>query len=107
MVATGGARCIASLDVGVGGSSNSPWIVSGGKGGDVAVHDFRFILSQKGKRPQSPSASNSKNDVDETGKNGMLWHVPKAHAGNSQSELYMKTWDLLITSQLHPLSSLV
>ncbi|KAG0631662.1 hypothetical protein M758_1G270500 [Ceratodon purpureus] len=78
----GGARCIASLDVGIGGSSSSPWIVSGGKGGDIAVHDFRYILAKKAKRPQSPSSSSSKNGVDEAGKNGMLWHVPKAHAGS-------------------------
>lgn len=81
-MATGGARCIASLDVGVGGNSNSPWIVSGGKGGDIAVHDFRYILSKKGKRPQSPLSSSSKNGVDEAGKNEMLWHIPKAHTGN-------------------------
>ena len=67
----------------MGGSSNSPWIVSGGKGGDIAVYDFRYVLSGKGKRPQSPLSSSPKNGVDEAGKNGMLWHVPKAHAGNS------------------------
>lgn len=78
----GGARCIASLDVGIGGSSNSPWIVSGGKGGDITVHDFRYILSKKGRRPQSPLSSSSKNSVDESGRNGMLWHVSKAHSGS-------------------------
>lgn len=82
VIAAGGARCIASLDVGIGGSSNSPWIVSGGKGGDITVHDFRYILSKKGRRPQSPLSSSSKNSVDESGRNGMLWHVSKAHSGN-------------------------
>ena len=95
----GGGRCITSLDVAVGGGSTSPLIISGGKGGELAVHDFRFILSKRGKRLQSPESrqrsplSSPLSGIGDVGKNGMLWSLPKAHSGEFFTVLH-HYWDL-------------
>lgn len=49
MIVVGGVCCIVFLDVGIGGSLNLFWIVSGGKGGDIIVYDFWYILLKKGR----------------------------------------------------------
>lgn len=41
-------------------------IVTGGKDGDVGLHDFRYIATGK---------------LQKQNKNGMLWYIPKAHLG--------------------------
>lgn len=94
MFCAGGARCLSPMDVGIGGSSSSPWIVSGGKGGDVAVHDFRYIATKKAKRPRHveteqifSSSPTPQRGVGEVGRGGMLWSLPKAHSGQSSPHL--------------------
>ena len=90
----GGGRCITSLDVAIGGGSTSPLIISGGKGGELAVHDFRFILSKRGKRLQSSESrqrsplSSPLSGIGDVGKNGMLWSLPKAHSGECFTVLH-------------------
>ncbi|KAJ0547178.1 hypothetical protein HanIR_Chr08g0369251 [Helianthus annuus] len=78
----------------MGSSSVSPLNVTGGKGGDVGVHDFHYIGTQRPKKhknsdndEQKISASSTaglhKNQRDQNGNgNGMLWYIPKAHSGS-------------------------
>jgi len=54
-------------------------IVTGGKNGDVGLHDFRFIATGKMKKQRNPDGGSS-TDGDQN-KNGMLWYIPKAHLG--------------------------
>uniref|UniRef100_A0A1J3IBJ8 DmX-like protein 1 n=1 Tax=Noccaea caerulescens TaxID=107243 RepID=A0A1J3IBJ8_NOCCA len=63
----GGARSIAVFDNDIGSGSISPMIVTGGKDGDVGLHDFRYIATGK---------------MQKQNKNGMLWYIPKAHLGS-------------------------
>lgn len=79
------------FDKEIGSSSVSPLIVTGGKGGDIGLHDFRFIATGRSRRHQqnSPSSSsttsevplekNKQHGVENVG--GMLWYLPKAHSG--------------------------
>ncbi|KAM7276220.1 hypothetical protein ACFE04_018086 [Oxalis oulophora] len=91
----GGARSISVFDNNIGSGSVSPFIVTGGKGGDVGVHDFRYIATGKTKRNKhsdnGESSLNPSNTVVQTGTgnksgdqnvNGMLWYIPKAHLGS-------------------------
>ncbi|KAH9303042.1 hypothetical protein KI387_014625, partial [Taxus chinensis] len=96
----GGASSLAMFDHDIGSGSISPLIVTGGKEGDIAVHDFRFITTGKNKRkkltkeenmlPSSPlkDAHNTKEAIGlprklgEQNSNGMLWSLPKAHLGS-------------------------
>ncbi|WCJ22439.1 transducin family protein / WD-40 repeat family protein [Euphorbia peplus] len=92
----GGARSISVFDNDIGSGSISPLIVTGGKGGDVGLHDFRYIATGKTKRHKhndsgdgsSNVSSNSTlqagviNKVGHPNQNGMLWYIPKAHLGN-------------------------
>lgn len=96
----GGARSLAVLDLDIGSGSISPLIVTGGKGGDIGVHDFRFIATGKSKRqrqlkeenkvPSSPLKDTSRKEaygsssrqLGEQSTNGMLWYIPKAHQGS-------------------------
>lgn len=70
----------------VGSGSVSPLIVTGGKGGDVGLHDFRYIATGKAKRHRradnivQSSASSLARDKDQN-VDGMLWYIPKAHSG--------------------------
>lgn len=92
----GGARSLAVFDHDIGSGSISPLIVTGGKAGDIGVHDFRFIATGKTKRhrqikeenklPSSPLKDTSKKEaygpskkLGEQNTNGMLWYIPKAH----------------------------
>ncbi|CAN6465807.1 unnamed protein product [Victoria cruziana] len=73
--------------------SISPLIITGGKAGDIGLHDFRFIATGKSKRHQIPKERNvnlSRHLGANTGastkfddnRNGMLWYLPKAHLGS-------------------------
>ena len=75
----------------IGSGSVSPLIVTGGKGGDVAIHDFRYVVTGRTKKQKNCSkdemisnASNSDmpSTVGEQNLNGMLWYIPKAHSGS-------------------------
>lgn len=66
----------------------SPLIVTGGKGGDVGLHDFRYIATGRAKKHKNldagEHASSSVDMRSKTGdqnRNGMLWYIPKAHSG--------------------------
>ncbi|XP_020701269.1 uncharacterized protein LOC110113162 [Dendrobium catenatum] len=84
----GGARSLSVFDNDVGTGSISPLIVTGGKNGDVGLHDFRYIATGRSKRHRQPrdqdlkSATfvNTSNQVDNA--NGMIWYIPKAHLGS-------------------------
>ncbi|KAK4849046.1 hypothetical protein QYF36_020205 [Acer negundo] len=90
----GGARSISVFDNDIGSGSVSPLIVTGGKGGDVGIHDFRYIATGRTKRHRhldhhEPSINSSSNTDTRTGfenksgdQNGMLWYIPKAHSGS-------------------------
>ncbi|KAH7658006.1 RAVE complex protein Rav1 C-terminal protein [Dioscorea alata] len=45
----GGARSLSVFGSDIGSGSVSPLIVTGGKGGDVGLHDFRYIATGKSK----------------------------------------------------------
>lgn len=76
----GGARCLSVFDVMVGGGSSSPWIVTGGKGGDVMVHDFRYIATGRGKKPK-PASGLDGEPQPTTASSSLFWSLPKAHSG--------------------------
>ncbi|KAL8499639.1 hypothetical protein ACS0TY_019572 [Phlomoides rotata] len=88
----GGARSLSVFDNDIGSGSVSPLIVTGGKGGDVGLHDFRYIATGRTKKHKHPDAGentmNASSSVDmrsKTGdqnRNGMLWYIPKAHSGS-------------------------
>ncbi|XP_008437872.2 uncharacterized protein LOC103483174 isoform X1 [Cucumis melo] len=85
----GGARSISVFDNEIGSGSVSPLIVTGGKGGDVGLHDFRYVVtgrtkkhSPKGERISDASNTNMLGTVGEQNLNGMLWYIPKAHSGS-------------------------
>lgn len=81
------------FDNDLGSGSVSPLIVTGGKGGDVGIHDFRYIATGKTKKhkhsDRGGSSINTCAHADaQTGsgsksgdQNGMLWYIPKAHLG--------------------------
>jgi len=75
----GGARSLSVFDNDIGSGSISPLIVTGGKSGDVGLHDFRFIATGKTKcnKKSSQQDLNSATMHD----NGMLWYIPRAHLG--------------------------
>ena len=73
----------------VGGGSFSPLIVTCGKAGDIALHDFRYIATGKAKRhknskhesiPHGEQPSKKQHDGD-LNLDGMVWYLPKAHSG--------------------------
>ncbi|KAJ7951327.1 Transducin family protein/WD-40 repeat protein [Quillaja saponaria] len=83
----GGARSLSVFDNVVGSGSVSPLIVTGGKGGDVGLHDFRYIATGRTKRHRrsdngEQSSSASLNSDRDHNVNGMLWYIPKAHSGS-------------------------
>lgn len=81
------------FDNDVGTGSISPLIVTGGKGGDVGLHDFRYIATGKSKRRHSNAVermadsdvidirSELSSSVGDQNRHGMLWYIPKAHSG--------------------------
>ncbi|KAJ3671205.1 hypothetical protein LUZ60_008631 [Juncus effusus] len=68
----GGARSVEVFDKEMGSGSISPLIISGGKNGDIGLHDFRFLASGKTRRNKHTSDNSS----------GMIWYIPKAHLGS-------------------------
>ncbi|XP_043715744.1 uncharacterized protein LOC122664110 [Telopea speciosissima] len=107
----GGARSLSVFDHDIGSGSISPLIVTGGKGGDVGVHDFRFIATGRTKRNRHSNASeqNTKsslthdrqsgtsNKFGEQNLNGMLWYIPKAHQGSVTSISTIPNTSLFLT----------
>lgn len=84
------------FDNDIGSGSISPLIVTGGKGGDVGVHDFRYIATGRSKRNrhtdngESINSSSSSDmqtgitkNVGDQNRNGMLWYISKAHSGTA------------------------
>ncbi|GFP88205.1 dmx-like protein 1 [Phtheirospermum japonicum] len=88
----GGARSLSVFDNDIGSGSISPLILTGGKGGDVGLHDFRYIATGRTKKHKHMDSGehniNASSSVDmrsKTGdqnRNGMLWYIPKAHSGS-------------------------
>jgi hypothetical protein len=68
----GGARSLSVFDNDIGSGTVSPRIVTGGKNGDVVLHDLRFISTGKSKHHKTSAGSSS---------SGVIWHIPKAHLG--------------------------
>ncbi|XP_035845497.1 uncharacterized protein LOC110886331 isoform X2 [Helianthus annuus] len=89
---TGGTRSICVFADEMGSSSISPLIVTGGKGGDVGVHDFRYIATRRPKKHKNSDNDEQKFSASSTAGlhnkhrdqngNGMLWYIPKAHSGS-------------------------
>lgn len=82
----GGARSVSVFDSERGCGSISPLVVTGGKSGDVALHDFRFFSTGKSKHHRiSPEhgvkASSTESSTSHGTTSGMVWHIPKAHLG--------------------------
>ncbi|KAI3441725.1 uncharacterized protein J3R85_001750 [Psidium guajava] len=125
-----GARSVCVFDNDVGNSSVSPLILTGGKGGDVGLHDFRYVATGRSKRPKSsdnsrqispatlstdlPVGIGTKFGIENVG--GMLWYIPKAHLGSvtkispiAQTSLFLtgskdgdvKLWDAKSAKLLH------
>lgn len=78
----GGARSIAVFDNDIGSGSVSPLIVTGGKNGDVGLHDFRYIATGKTKRHRHHDGVETNINTSSSADNGMLWYIPKAHLGS-------------------------
>lgn len=84
----GGARSLSVFDNDIGSGSVSPLILTGGKDGDVGLHDFRYIATGRTKRhrhldngEQSITSSSIDVRTGDQNRNGMLWYIPKAHLG--------------------------
>ncbi|XP_051144791.1 uncharacterized protein LOC127260850 isoform X2 [Andrographis paniculata] len=87
----GGARSLAVFDNDIGSGSISPLILTGGKGGDVGLHDFRYIATGRTKKHKhldtgeqhmhAPSSVDMRSKTGDQNRNGMLWYIPKAHSG--------------------------
>ncbi|XP_073278071.1 uncharacterized protein [Primulina huaijiensis] len=88
----GGARSLSVFDNDIGSGSISPLILTGGKEGDVGLHDFRYIATGKTKRHKhfdtgehninASSSGYMQNKTGDQNRNGMLWYIPKAHSGS-------------------------
>lgn len=84
----GGARSLSVFDNDLGCGSISPLIVTGGKSGDVALHDFRFISTGKSKHHRTSVGGSY---------SGMIWHIPKAHLGTVTSVSTIPNTTLFLT----------
>lgn len=87
------------FDNNLGSGSISPLIVTGGKAGDVGLHDFRYIATGRTKKNKHTdtrepnvnmsSAVDMQNKTGDQNRNGMLWYIPKAHAGAAISIYFL------------------
>uniref|UniRef100_A0A0E0MXX2 RAVE complex protein Rav1 C-terminal domain-containing protein n=1 Tax=Oryza rufipogon TaxID=4529 RepID=A0A0E0MXX2_ORYRU len=104
----GGVRSLSVFDRNIGCGSISPLIVTGGKSGDVTLHDFRFISTGKTKHHRSSNehdvkaSSTSMHDTKSGTSNGvsnsgMIWHIPKAHTGSVSSVSTIPNTSLFLT----------
>ena len=112
----GGARSLSVFDSDRGCGSISPLVVTGGKSGDVALHDFRFLSTGKSQHNRistehgvkAPSRHDTKSGTSGGTANGMVWHIPKAHLGNWNSVWYCSEFQLIpvwcITAHLQEVS---
>ncbi|KAL5998897.1 hypothetical protein ACLOJK_009845 [Asimina triloba] len=105
----GGARSLSVFDNDIGSGSVSPLIVTGGKSGDVGLHDLRYIATGRTKRHRhrNPSEQNVKSGstqethpgtstkFGEQNRHGMLWHIPKAHQG----PVFTADYNLMVLKQ--------
>ncbi|KAK7389790.1 hypothetical protein VNO78_25084 [Psophocarpus tetragonolobus] len=98
----GGAHTLSVFDNHVGSGSVSPLIVTGGKGGDVGLHDFRYIATGKVKRHRRAdnighgSVSSLTRDKDQN-VDGMLWYIPKAHTGSVTKVVTIPNTSMFLT----------
>ncbi|KAL6884562.1 hypothetical protein ACP4OV_010498 [Aristida adscensionis] len=101
----GGARSISVFDSDIGCGSISPLIVTGGKSGDVALHDFRFVSTGKSKNRRistghdikASSIYDTKSGTSGASTDGMIWHIPKAHLGSVTKVLTIPNTSLFLT----------
>jgi hypothetical protein len=78
------------LDSAIGSGSISPLVVTGGKSGDIALHDFRFLSTGNSKHHKISTEHDSKTSpihstkIETKGATtiGMIWHIPKDHLSN-------------------------
>ncbi|CAA6665762.1 unnamed protein product [Spirodela intermedia] len=92
----GGARSLSVFDNDIGIGSMSPLILTGGKNGDVGLHDFRYIATGKSKRHRHSAEQNIKNKFHEN-VNGMIWHIPSAHQGSVTKIVTIPHTSLVLT----------
>uniref|UniRef100_A0A0A9HTT2 Uncharacterized protein n=1 Tax=Arundo donax TaxID=35708 RepID=A0A0A9HTT2_ARUDO len=86
----GGARSLSVFDSDIGCGSISPLVVTGGKSGDVSLHDLRFLSTGKSKHHRistehgvkASSMHDTKSETSGGTTSGMIWHIPKAHLGS-------------------------
>ncbi|KAJ1378686.1 WD40/YVTN repeat-like-containing domain superfamily [Sesbania bispinosa] len=98
----GGARSLSVFDNHFGSGSVSPLIVTGGKGGDVGVHDFRYIATGKAKRHRradsiGQSSITSLTSDKDPNVDGILWYIPKAHSGSVTKIVTIPNTSLFLT----------
>jgi hypothetical protein len=82
-----GARSLSVLDSDIGSGSISLPAVTGGKSGDIALHDFRFLSTGNSKHHKISTEHDSETSPIHSTKignkgattSGMIWHIPKAH----------------------------
>lgn len=95
----GGARSLSVFNNDIGSGSISPYIVTGGKAGDVGVHDFRYIATGRTKRNRHSDSNEElvngssttimRNKIGDQNSHGMLWYIPRAHTGNYSLQVDM------------------
>uniref|UniRef100_A0A0D9V1Y4 RAVE complex protein Rav1 C-terminal domain-containing protein n=1 Tax=Leersia perrieri TaxID=77586 RepID=A0A0D9V1Y4_9ORYZ len=104
----GGVRSLSVFDSNIGCGSISQLIVTGGKNGDVSLHDLRFTSTGKTKhhrssnehdvKASSTSIHDTKAGTSNSGNNtGMIWHIPKAHTGSVSSVSTIPNTSLFLT----------
>ncbi|WVZ70093.1 hypothetical protein U9M48_018789 [Paspalum notatum var. saurae] len=101
----GGARSLSVFDSDIGCGSISPLAVTGGKSGDIALHDFRFLSTGKSKHhristehgAKASSMHEIKSSTSGGTTSGMVWHIPKAHLGSVTKVLAVPNTHLFLT----------
>jgi len=81
-----------------GCGSISPLVVTGGKSGDVALHDFRFLSTGMSQHNRiSTARQDIKSGTSGGTANGMVWHIPKAHLGSVTKVTAIPNTSLFLT----------